>query len=147
MAESRSPSLARALLQQRRIRPPRSTPPEPAMRHCRLVLLATVLFVAAPLAAQVGVKKGGVVFHGSASNTSAPATIDETKVKEATAEWKKIQAEGIDTSSAHGKQLLAQMNNRIREAVKSVAEAEGRDMVARKDDINDKKGKDVVDLT
>jgi hypothetical protein len=117
------------------------------MSHLPRLLAAAFLLLAAPLVAQVGVKKGAVVYHGSASNTSAPATIDETKVKEATAEWKKIQAESIDTASAHGKQLLAQMNTRIREAVKAVAEAEGRDMVARKDDINDKQGRDVIDLT
>ena len=116
------------------------------MRHLPRLLFAALLVVA-PVAAQVGVKKGAVIYHGSASNTSAPAIIQESKVKEATPEWKKIQAEGIDTDSAHGKQLLVQMNNRIREAVKSVAEAESRDMVARKDDITDKQGRDVVDLT
>lgn len=117
------------------------------MRHFTLPLLAILFLFAAPAHAQVGVKKGAVIYHGSASNTSAPATIDEAKVREATAEWKKIQSEGIDQSSAHGKQLLAQMNNRIREAVKSVAETEGRDMVSRKDDITDKQGRDVADLT
>lgn len=117
------------------------------MRHLKLPVLAVLFLLVAPAWAQVGVKKGAVVYHGSASNTSAPATIDETKAREATAEWKKIQAEGIDTTSAHGKQLLVQMNNRIREAVKSVAETEGRDMVARKDDITDKQGREVVDLT
>lgn len=116
------------------------------MRHLPRLLFAALLFVA-PVAAQVGVKKGAVIYHGSASNTSAPAIIQESKVKEATPEWKKIQAEGIDTDSAHGKQLLVQMNNRIREAVKAVAESESRDMVARKDDITDKQGRDVVDLT
>lgn len=92
-------------------------------------------------------KKGAVVYHGSASNTSAPATIQESRVKEATVEWRRIQAEGIDVSSAKGKQLLVQMNNRIREAVRAVAEAESRDMVTRKDDIADRQGRDVVDLT
>jgi Skp family chaperone for outer membrane proteins len=109
--------------------------------------LFALLLVAAALVGQVGVKKGAVVYHGSASNTSAPATVQESKVKEATPEWKRIQAESIDTESAHGKQLLVQMNNRIREAVKSVAESEGRDMVTRKDDITDAQGRSVVDLT
>ncbi len=110
-------------------------------------LLVVAMFAVGSLVAQVVVKKGAVVYHGSASNTSAPATVQESKVKEATPEWKKIQAEAIDTDSAHGKQLLAQMNNRIREAVKAVAEAESRDMVTRADDITDKQGRDVVDLT
>jgi hypothetical protein len=110
-----------------------------------LVLVALIAAVALP--AQVTVKKGSVVYHGSASNTTAPATVQECKVKEATAEWKKIQNEGIATDSAQGKQLLVQMNNRIREAVKAVAEANSRDMVTRKDDISDKQGRDVLDLT
>lgn len=116
---------------------------------CTLPRFLFVAFVlaAAPVVAQVGVKKGAVIYHGSPSNTSAPAVIQDAKVKEATAEWKKIQAEGIDKDSAHGKQLLVQMNNRVREAVKLVAEAESRDMVARKDDITDKQGRDVIDLT
>lgn len=105
------------------------------------------LCLAVSLAAQVTLKRGAVVFHGSSSNTSAPATIDETKVKEATKEWQKIQAEGIDPDSAQGRQLIAQMNARIRDAVRSVATSEGRDMVARKGDISDRQGREVVDLT
>lgn len=111
-----------------------------------LLILASLVF-ALPSAAQVALKKGAVVYHGSASNTSAPATIQEAKVRQATTEWRKIQAEGIDVSSAQGKQLIVQMNNRIREAVRAVAEAESRDMVTRKDDIADHQGRDVVDLT
>ncbi len=117
------------------------------MRHALSRLAVVLTLSLAPLAAQVSLKKGGVVYHGSAANTSAPAVVQESKLREATAEWKKMQAEGIDADSAHGKQLLVQMNNRIREAVKAVAEAESRDMVARKDDITDAKGRDVVDLT
>lgn len=105
------------------------------------------LCLAVSLGAQVTLKRGAVVFHGSSSNTSAPATIDETRVKEATKEWQKIQAEGIDPDSAQGRQLIAQMNARIRDAVRSVATSEGRDMVARKGDISDRQGREVVDLT
>lgn len=112
---------------------------------CRLLLVLVSLL--APVLAQVGVKKGAVVYHGSASNTSAPAVIDEGRVREATREWKKMQAEGIDADSAQGRQLVAQMNNRIRDAVREIATAESRDMVTRKDDITDKHGKEVVDLT
>ncbi len=100
-----------------------------------------------PLSAQVTLKRSAVVYVGNASNTSAPATIDETKAKEATKEWKKIQADGIDQDSAQGKQLLQQINNKVREAVKAVASDESRDLVVRKDDISDKKGRDVADLT
>lgn len=114
--------------------------------HARRFLLVLGVLVAAA-AAQVGLKRGAVVYHGSASNTSAPATIDEMRVRDATPEWKKMQAEGIDADSAQGKQLVVQMNNRIREAVKAVATTESRDMVARKDDITDKQGREVMDLT
>jgi len=116
------------------------------MRNClSLVLLA--LLPLQSLLAQVTVKSGAVVYHGSASNTSAPATIDEVKVKEATAEWKKMQAEGIDPDSAQGKQLVIRMNTRIQDAVRNVAAAENRDLVTRKDDISDRQGRDIVDLT
>lgn len=116
------------------------------MRNClSLVLLA--LLPLQSLLAQVTVKSGAVVYHGSASNTSAPATIDEAKVKEATPEWKKMQAEGIDPDSAQGKQLVVRMNTRVQDAVRSVAAAENRDLVTRKDDISDRQGRDIVDLT
>jgi hypothetical protein len=114
--------------------------------HCCSLLLA-LLTIAGSALGQVVVKKGAVVYHGSASNTSAPAVIEESRVREVTREWKKMQAEGIDADSAQGRQLVAQMNNRIRDAVKEIAAAESRDMVTRKDDITDKHGKDVVDLT
>ena len=105
------------------------------------------LWLVSSLACQVTLKRGAVVFHGSASNTSAPATIQEAKVREATHEWQKIQADGVDPDSAQGKQLIAQMNAKIRDAVRAAASAESRDMVARKGDISDAQGRDVVDLT
>ncbi|MBZ0153339.1 MAG: hypothetical protein K8J09_17580 [Planctomycetes bacterium] len=110
-------------------------------------LAVALLLTLAPLAAQVTLKRGAVVYQGSGTNTTAPATVDESKLKEATPEWKKIQADGIDVDSAQGKQLIHKMNERIKEAVKSVAQSESRDLVTRKDDIIDKQGKDVVDLT
>jgi Skp family chaperone for outer membrane proteins len=88
-----------------------------------------------------------VVYVGSASNTSAPAIVDEAKLRDATAEWQRIQSEGIDPDSAQGKQLIVRMNQRIRDAVKGIAESQGRDMVVRKGDITDRQGRDVVDLT
>lgn len=109
------------------------------------VLLFSML--SAGLMAQVTVKRGAVVYHGSASNTTAPATIDEKAVRESTPEWRKMQDEDIDPESAHGKQLIVKMNQRIREAVKSVATAESRDMVTRKQDMKDGQGREVVDLT
>jgi len=109
------------------------------------LLLAVLL--AASVSAQVTLKKKAVVYVGSAANTTAPATLDASKVRLATPEWKKIQSSGIDPSSARGKQLVTKMNLRIRQAVKAVADAEGRDMVTRKKDLKDDRGRDVVDLT
>lgn len=108
-------------------------------------------FMAAILAcatnAQVTLKRGAVVYFGSAANTSAPATIDFKKVRAVTDEWKKIQDDGIDPESARGKQLIQKMNKVIREAVKDIASDENRDLVVRKKDIADDQGRDVVDLT
>jgi Skp family chaperone for outer membrane proteins len=112
-----------------------------------LLALPFVLCLALPATAQVTLKRDAVTYYGTAATTSAPSTIDETKVKEATKEWQKIQSEGIDKESAQGKQLLQKMNERIREVVKEVAEDESRDLVVRKDDVHDKKGKELVDLT
>lgn len=108
---------------------------------------AVCLCLVAAATAQVKLKRGAVVYSGSAANTSAPATIDEAKVRDATSEWQRIQSEGIDVDSAQGKQLIGKMKNRIREAVKSVAVDESRDLVVRSDDIADELGKSVVDLT
>ena len=113
----------------------------------KLHTLLLAVLLANSISAQVTLKKKAVVYVGSASNTSAPATLDAAKVRLATPEWKKIQSSGIDPNSARGKQLITKMNQRIRQAVKSVADAEGRDMVTRKKDLKDDRGRDVVDLT
>lgn len=110
-------------------------------------LFAVLLCLVAAASAQVKLKRGAVVYSGSAANTSAPATIDEARVRDATSEWQRIQAEGIDVDSAQGKQLIGKMKNRIRDAVKSVAVDESRDLVVRSEDIADEMGKSVVDLT
>jgi hypothetical protein len=112
-----------------------------------LSALVIALGLAMPLSAQVTLKRGAVVYCGSGSNTTAPAVIDEARVKAATREWQRIQSEGIDLDSAQGKQLVHQMNSKVLEAVRSVAQEESRDLVVGKDDIADKRGKDVTDLT
>ena len=109
--------------------------------------LPLILMLATSLSAQVTLKKGAVVYTGSAANTTAPASIVEEKVREATPEWKKMQDEGIDEDSAQGKQLIQRMNKRIRKAVKDIANSESRDLVTRKKDIKDDQGRTVVDLT
>lgn len=114
----------------------------------RLLLACLVsLLLVCSAAGQVTLEKGAVVYQGSAANTSAPATIKEDEVRDATPEWQKIEDEGIDPDSARGRQLIAKMNKRIRSAVKSVAGAESRDMVTREKDLKDAKGREVVDLT
>mgnify|MGYP000932418783 CR=1 FL=1 len=59
----------------------------------------------------------------------------------------KPSAATIDLDSAQGKQLVQQMNAKIRDAVKDVATAESRDFVTRSGDITDKQGREVTDLT
>lgn len=97
--------------------------------------------------AQVALKKDASVYIGSASNTTAPATIDVSKVREATPEWKTIQAEGVRPGSARYLLLDAEMDKRIRAAVRAAAADNGKDLVVAAGDIDDKKGKEVADLT
>jgi hypothetical protein len=115
----------------------------------RLLSLLVLLFglASTPLTAQVTLERGAVVYLGSASNTSAPATVVESKLRDATPEWKTIVDEDIDVDSARGKQLIVKMNKRIREAVKAVAASESRDLVTRKKDLKDDQGRSPVDLT
>ena len=116
----------------------------------RLHLFSTAMCIAllaGAVSAQVTLKRGAVVFHGSAANTTAPATIDWEKVRGVTVEWQKIEAEGIPEKSAHGKQLIRKMNQRVREAVRSVASDESCDLVVREGDIADDQGRSVSDLT
>jgi len=117
------------------------------MRTNLIVSLFLTAFLAATASAQVSLKKKAVVYVGSAANTSAPATVVEKKVRAATPEWKKIKSDGIDPDSARGKQLITRMNQRIRKAVKAVADSESRDLVTRKKDMRDDRGREVVDLT
>lgn len=119
----------------------------PMIRTALLPVLLAFVCSLGSLAAQVTLKRGAVVYTGSSANTSSPAHFDESRAKQATKEWQRIQNEGIDLDSALGKQLVQQMNNKIREAAKAVAQDESRDLVVRKDDITDAQGKDVMDLT
>lgn len=106
-----------------------------------------VLVLAAAGVAQVGLKQDAVIYFGSAANTSAPATLDEAKVRDATPEWRTIQAEGVKPGSARYRLLVADMEKRIRGAVKAAAGGLGRDLVVRSGDIEDRQGKDVTDVT
>ncbi len=114
----------------------------------QLVLMVLMCFlVAGSAVGQVGLRSGAVVYFGSASNTSSPATLDEAKVREATPEWRTIQADGVKKGSARYQLLVGEMDRRIREAVRTAAGRAGRDLVVRKGDVEDARGKDVVDMT
>jgi hypothetical protein len=95
----------------------------------------------------VGLKKDAVVYCGSASNSTAPAAIDDDKVREATPEWKTIQSEGVKKGTARYKLLIAEMDKRIRAAVKAAAGRTSHDLVVNKGDVEDARGKEVADLT
>lgn len=114
-------------------------------RLLRTLFLALVL--AGSAVAQVALKEDAVVYFGSAANTTAPATVDEARVREATPEWRTISAEGVKPGSARYRLLIADMEKRIRSAVKVAAGELGRDLVVRSGDIEDQRGKDVVDLS
>lgn len=116
----------------------------------RFHLFSTVLgivLLAGAVSAQVTLKRGATVYHGSAANTTAPATIDHKKVRVVTVEWQTMESEGIDPKSARGRQLTQKMSKRVREAVRAVASEESRDLVVRQKDIADDQGHEVVDLT
>lgn len=118
-------------------------------RHLAALGLILGLVVTADVEAQKGVslKSGAVIYCGSASNTTAPATIDEQKVREATPEWQTIQSEGVKKGSARYKLLSAEMDKRIREAVKTAAGEQSRDLVVRDGDVEDARGREVADIT
>jgi hypothetical protein len=113
----------------------------------RLLVLAMVSLTAAEATAQVELKADAVTYFGSASNTSAPATIDETKVREATPEWQTIQAEGVRRGSARYILLVGEMDKRIREAAQKAAADASKDLVVRSGDISNNRGKKPADLT
>ena len=106
-----------------------------------------ITFVTSLALAQVDLKQDAVVFTGSASNTSAPATIDESKVKHATPEWQTIEGEGVRRGSARYILLSAEMDKRIRDAAKKAATAESKDLIVRSGDVLNNRGKTVADLT
>ena len=97
--------------------------------------------------AQVDLKSDAVVYFGSASNTSAPAVVDEQRVREATAEWQTIQAEGVRRGSARYMLLVGEMDRRIRAAARTAASNASKDLVVRSGDIQNDNGKTVVDIT
>ncbi len=123
------------------------------MKHRRAALTLVATLMLAVVASAHGfvqgikVKSSAVVFYGSATTCSQPATIDYKKVRAATPEWKTIRSQGVRKGSARYDLLISAMNNRLKRACKSAAEAVGRDCVVRKGDIQDARGLSVRDLT
>jgi hypothetical protein len=92
-------------------------------------------------------KSGALVLFGSATNCTKAATIDYDKVRKATPEYKTIKSEGVPKDSARHDLLVADMNKRIKEACKEVAQGGGHDCVIGKSDLADAKGQKVTDIT
>jgi len=112
-----------------------------------IYVVIVLLLLSSGLVAQVSLKRKAIVYLGSSSNTTAPAEIDSDTVKKETEEWKEIEQESIDKTSARGKQLLQKMKKKIRKAVKAVARDNNYDLVVRIGDIADTQGKTVTDIT
>ncbi len=114
----------------------------------RSLLFTAAMFLCAAIGkAQVDLKADAVVYFGSACNTSAPATIDEQKVREATPEWQTILADGVRRGTARYILLTAEMDKRIREAAQKAAASLSKDLVVRAGDILNANGKAPTDLT
>ena len=103
--------------------------------------------VAGSATAQVSLNSGAVVYFGSASNTTAPATIDAVTVRDATPEWREIQTQGIRRGSARYKLLMTALDERIRTAVRRTSRIGKCDFVTRSGDIRDPQGKVVKNVT
>ncbi|MHC4851702.1 MAG: hypothetical protein ACYTF5_06750 [Planctomycetota bacterium] len=116
-------------------------------RRAALIVLATLMLAVVTAAQGIKTKRSAVVFYGSPTTCSQPATIDYKKVRKATPEWKTIRSEGVRKGSARYDLLISAMNSRIKRACKSAAEAAGRDCVVREGDIKDARGLSVQDLT
>jgi hypothetical protein len=95
----------------------------------------------------IEVRSGGVVMHGSTSNTTRPATIKLRQVEKETPEYETIKTDGVRKGSARYELLIAKMHKRIKKACKAAAEAANHDCVLRAGDVKDDRGLHVADLT
>ena len=112
-----------------------------------LALTLAVMLTAVANGQGIGTRSSAMVFHGSPTNCSQPATIDHKKVRKATPEWQTIRSEGVRRGSGRYDLLISAMNSRVTRACRNAAEASGRDCVVRKGDITDRRGLSVRDLT
>ncbi len=116
-------------------------------RRAALTLVATLMLAIVAGAQGIKLRNRAVVFYGSPTTCSQPATVDYKKVRKATPEWQTIRSEGVRKGSARYALLISAMNSRLKRACKSAAEAQGRDCVVRDGDIQDARGLSVRDLT
>ena len=117
----------------------------PTLTTLAALLVCLLLTVAAP--GQVELRNGASALHGSASNSTAPASIDFRKVKKATPEYQTIRSEGVAKGSARHALLTSKMHERIRAACREVAQTEGNDCVVKKRDVENDNGHTVTDAT
>jgi Skp family chaperone for outer membrane proteins len=110
-------------------------------------IAAVALTAALCLAQGVELKRSAVVLSGSDANCSHPAVISFEKVRDATEEWQKIQADGVREGSARYRILMNKMMQRIRAAARAAAGDAGIDLVVREGDISDDRGLTVEDIT
>jgi Skp family chaperone for outer membrane proteins len=114
----------------------------------RVRALSLGIALAAVAAAQgIETKSGAQILFGSSANCSKAATIDFDKVRKATPEWKTIKSEAVPGNSARYDLLIMEMNKRIKDACKEVAQGGGHDCVLAKGDLADAKGQKVADIT
>ena len=117
-------------------------------RTWRLAFAAFLAFGAVALPAQ-GVKltSGPIVFCGSASNCTKPATVRYEEVRDATPEWQTIESDGVRKGSARYTLLTARMGQRMKAAADTVARNEGHDLVVNEEGIEDARDLEVADIT
>jgi hypothetical protein len=114
------------------------------------ITCCAVLVFALPAAAQSGrglkVSRSDVLF-GNSLTTSAPAEVDLAECVAATPEGQTIEREGVEKGSARYSILIAKAQSRVRSVVATVAAAESRDCVVKKDSYRNPAGLEVVPLT
>ena len=115
---------------------------------CLLITVGLSLLLASSGFAQgISIKRTAVVLYGATANCSQPATINWTKVRKATPEWRRIHADGVRKGSGRYDLLISEMNHRIKRAASSAADTQGRDCVVRSGDVKNSNGLEVADLT
>lgn len=109
--------------------------------------LAMLLFATPGFGQGISIKRGGIVLYGASANCSQPASVNWSKVRKATTQWREIQADGVRKGSGRYDLLISEMNGLIKQAAAAAADASDRDCIVRDGDIKNSNGLEVVDLT